>query len=72
MNSENRVAKICAAIWGEAWVDPAARATGLNRRTLQRIKAADRDGMPHANADGVLRHLADFLSEVSCLIGPIS
>jgi hypothetical protein len=67
MTATESCAAKCRTLWGAMWCDPASKALGISKRALQRIKAADRDGVDMPDAEGVLRALGELLSDVSAL-----
>lgn len=64
MTPEARLARLCEAVWGSAWPVEASKRTSLNIRSLERCRAAERDGMPCHLADGCLEGVKYFLRQV--------
>lgn len=58
MLASKAVADLATSIFGSDWGAPMARVTGINQRTLLRIKAAAADGREYPAARGALAELA--------------
>lgn len=57
------VADLATSIFGSDWGAPMARLTGINQRTLLRIKAAASEGREYPAARGALAQLATQMQE---------
>ena len=58
------VATFGERVWGPGWPKGMAEFTGINIRTLTRIKAASREGEDYAAARGVIGALREQLTAV--------
>lgn len=65
-----QLAAICKDLFGEEWAAPAARATGVNERTMQRIRTAAREGREYPGARGALAGLHDALTAILARLEP--
>ena len=68
MTNTERVAEIGEALYGDDWTRGLARFGNLNRRTLQRVRAAALAGEENDQAWGVLAAVLDRLHEIAPVV----
>ena len=59
------VAELATSIFGSDWGAPMSRLTGINQRTLLRIKAAAAEGREYPASKAALAELADQMQEIA-------
>ena len=62
MTNAEVVVSFAKRLWGDEWLDPMIRFTGVNQRTLQRIYAASRARQDYPAARGVIAALHERLT----------
>lgn len=60
--------RLATKIFGDEWAGPLSVWTGLNRRTLQRIRNAGRANEEHPSADGALAALSEAIDEIAAAL----
>jgi hypothetical protein len=60
-----RLSSLSSRLFGEEWAADVARLTGVNERTVRRIRQAAREGREYPGARGVLAALGEAVRPIA-------